>query len=154
MTSQRIYNNYSFGLLQMLQLSRATVAYKLLMLQFITFDIAASINTVASHAARCGTMVNGVVKSVRAINRGNLYCKQLDVDSRGALSSRRCFVQNFARREPSAKGSNEEGVRNKLQDRMNISSLTLMLKFPNVHSFSAGPSSPSRSSLSFLRARL
>lgn len=121
----------------MLQLSCAAAAYKLLILQFITFDIVASINTAASHTTRRGTMANGVVKSVRAIHRWNLHHKQLDVDSREA---RLLSVFNkILHSEPStnSKGSNE--VRNKLRDRMNISGLTLMLKFPNVRSFSAGP---------------
>lgn len=76
--------NYSFGLLRMLRLSCTAIAYKLLILQFITFDIVASINTVMSHAAQRGTMANSVVKSTRAIHRWNPHHKQLDVDSRGA----------------------------------------------------------------------
>lgn len=63
-----VYSNYGFGLLRMLQLSCTTAVYKLLILQFITFDIIASINTAASHAARRGTMTNGVIKSARAIH--------------------------------------------------------------------------------------
>lgn len=51
MCSFNAYSNYGFGLLQLLQLSCTMAAYKLLILQFITFDIVASINTLASHAA-------------------------------------------------------------------------------------------------------